>query len=427
MVHSAAAEGTHADGPYDGRVSFDPPGPPDRPFGDDDPGGDDPFRSMPIFGDLARMLSQQQGLGTWSAARQFALSIATEGKAEPNVDPMERIRIEQLARAAELQVATVTGLTIPAARDALVQPVTRTQWVDRTLEDHRPLFDLLSSSLSPDEQDEEPPSDPSDPMAFMAPLMKMVGPMMLGLTAGSMVGHLAQRCFGQYDLPIPRPEGNGILLVVTNLDEFGEAWSLPGDDLRLWVCLHEITHHAVLHVPHVRERLMALLEQYLGGFRAGGGELESQLGSLDPAQMGDPDAMAGLLGDPEVLLGAIRTPEQEAMLPELEALVAVVVGYVDHTMDQIGASLLSGYGQLTEALRRRRVEASGADRFVERLFGLELTQAQYDRGRSFVSGVVERAGNDGLARLWSVAEHLPTPAEVDAPGLWLARIDLPTD
>ncbi len=80
---------------------------------------------------------------------------------------------------------------------------------------------------------------------------------------------------------------------------------------------------------------------------------------------------------------------------------------------------------VTEAVRRRRVEADQSDRFVERLFGLELTQAQYDRGSRFVAGVVERAGAEGLARLWSEERYLPTPAEVDAPGLWLARIDLP--
>ena len=77
----------------------------------------------------------------------------------------------------------------------------------------------------------------------------------------------------------------------------------------------------------------------------------------------------------------------------------------------------------------RRCAAAGsrpreADRFVERLLGLELAQATYDRGAAFVAGVLERAGDDGLRRLWTDPDHLPTPAEVDAPGLWLARIDL---
>jgi uncharacterized protein (DUF2342 family) len=107
--------------------------------------------------------------------------------------------------------------------------------------------------------------------------------------------------------------------------------------------------------------------------------------------------------------------------------VAVVVGVVDHVMDTIGNGLLSDYAQLTEALRRRRVEASEADRFVERLLGLEMAQTSYERGRRFVDGVVERAGAEAVSRLWDEPRNLPTPAEVDAPGLWLARIDLPLD
>ena len=57
--------------------------------------------------------------------------------------------------------------------------------------------------------------------------------------------------------------------------------------------------------------------------------------------------------------------------------------------------------------------------------GLELDQTQFDRGAAFVKGVIERAGTEGLDRLFDDPEHLPTPSEVDAPGLWLARIDLP--
>ncbi len=41
------------------------------------------------------------------------------------------------------------------------------------------------------------------------------------------------------------------------------------------------------------------------------------------------------------------------------------------------------------------------------------------------SGVIDRAGEEGLTQLWTSADHLPTPSEVDAPGLWLERISLP--
>jgi putative hydrolase len=392
-----------------------------------DPGDDatpNPFQGMPIFGDLARML-QQQGAVSWDAARQFALSIATGGQSEANVDPLERIRIEQLARVAELQIANATGLDpAPGGRGLTILPVNRTVWTQRTLDAYRPLFEVLATSLSqaPAEPDAAP--DPSDPLGFMAPLMKMIGPMMLSLTAGSMVGHLAQRSFGQYDLPIPRSGPDELALVVANIEHFGDEWSLPADDLRLWVCLHEAAHHAVLGVPHVRARLDELLHRYLTGFEPDPGRLEDELGGLEDLD-GGPEAFQQLLGNPEVVLGAIQSPAQKAMLPQFEALVTVVVGYVDHVMDRIGPGLVTGYPMITEAVRRRRVESAASDRFVERLLGLELTQAAYDRGSSFVDGIHERAGSAGVARLWRSARELPTPAEVDAPGLWLARIDLP--
>ena len=404
--------------------------PPDFPLGPDRDPDDDPFRGVPLFGDLARMLNQQlgqPGFGPRDTARQFAVQVATGGQSESNVDPLVRIRLEELARVAELHVTQVTGLQVPTTGTALVEPVTRTRWVARTLDDHRELLEALSSSLATPPAESDEPTDPSDPFAMFAPLMELMGPMMVGLATGSMVGNLARRSFGQYDLPIPRPSGEPVLLVPTTIDEFASDWSLPADDVRLWVCIHELAHHAVLDVPHVRARLGHLLLAYASGFDPGAADLSDRLGSLDPEQLSDPSAMAGLLGSPDVILGALRSPAQDALVPDLEAVVAVVVGFVDHVMDTIGTGLFGDYAQLTEALRRRRVEASDADRFVERLLGLEMTQACYDRGRRFIDGVVERAGAEALARLWDEERNLPTPAEIDAPGLWLARIDLPLD
>jgi putative hydrolase len=384
---------------------------------------------MGFLGDLARMLSQQGP--SWDGARQLALGIATEGRSEPNIDPLERMRIEQIARVADLQVADVTGLpTAIGGRPLSVLPVNRVPWVDESLRAYRSLFERLAASLGAAQiLGPEPgalPDDAEDQLAgFLQQLMQSLQPMMASMTAGSMVGHLARRSFGSYDLPIPRPPGSELQLVVPNIDAFGDEWSLSPDDLRLWICVHEIAHHAVLSVPHVRERVDRLMQDYVGSFRADPGAFEGRLEALDPTE---PSSMAGLqqlFGDPEVLLGAIRSPEQEVLLPQLTTIVATVVGVVDHVLDVLGTRLINSYPMLTEALRRRRVEASEADRFVERMLGLELTQSTYDRGAAFVEGVVERAGDEGLRRLWESDRFLPTPAELDAPGLWLARIDLP--
>ena len=385
-----------------------------------------PF-GLPFLGDISGLLGGMSGDGAWRAARQLAFTMANEGTSEPNVDPSVRIEIEQLARVAELQVTQATGLS-PAGGDVRVTAVTRTQWADRALDAYRPLFERLTESLG--QQAGLPTDDEfggTDPAAAMfGQMMQMLGPMMLSMTAGSMVGHLARRSIGQYDLPVAR-SGDEIVIVPANLDAFGDDWSLDQRDLRLWVCIHEIAHHLGLGVPHIGGTIDTLMLEHAGAFRSDPSALEQRLGSLDlsnPAALGD---LQSTLNDPEVILGAIRSPEQDAIKARLAAVTALVVGLVDHVMDTVGDGLLSSYGQLTEALRRRRVEADPADRFVERMLGLELTQDQYDRGAAFVDGVVERAGVEGLHRIWEDERMLPTPNELDAPGLWLARIDLPLD
>jgi putative hydrolase len=251
---------------------------------------------------------------------------------------------------------------------------------------------------------------------------------MMGMAAGSMVGHLARASFGQYDLPIPRPSDAGLMVIVANLDEFAEQWTLPDDDLRLWVCLHELAHHTVLGVPHIGGRLRSLLEQHAAGFEPDPRALEERFGDLELGALGDETGGTGgldaLFGDPEALLGAVRSPAQQAILPELHGLVAVITGIVDHYVDETSRTLLGDAGRITEALRRRRVTEDQSTRFVQQLLGIELTADEVERGHAFVAGVIERAGAEGLQRLWEHEDRLPTPNEVDAPGLWLARIEI---
>ena len=387
----------------------------------------------PMLAELMRMM-QATGPISWDTAKQLAITVATQGVSESNVDPADRIAVEELARVADLHVQNATGLsTIVEGRSPSIAAVNRSTWATRTFDAYRPLLETLGDSIARVSRDSMPsPDELDDPsLAWLAPLMRALNPMLLGLTAGSMVGHLASRSLGTYDLPVPRRPSNEVMIVVPNLDAFGNDWSLPRDELRLWICVHELTHHAVLSLPHVHERITSLLQQHASAFTADHTALHDRLGDFDITGLlqgqgsESLDDFQRILGDPEVILGAVQSPAQRALLPQLEAVICAVVGYVDHTMDSIGAHLISSYNMLTEAVRRRRVEADASDRFVEKILGFNLTQRQYDRGRHFVDGIVERGGTDALARLWDDPQALPTPSEIDAPGLWLARIDLP--
>src|SRR3954447_24046902 len=133
---------------------------------------------------------QQQGPVSWDAARQLATSIATEGGSETNIDPLDRIKLEQLARVADLQVANASGLsTSPTGRGVTVAPVTRGHWIQQTLASHRSLLESLAGAISggPVAMPEPGDDDFDDPMSKMlGGIMQAFSPMMLGMTAGSM-------------------------------------------------------------------------------------------------------------------------------------------------------------------------------------------------------------------------------------------------
>ena len=387
---------------------------------------DNPFGGLPFLGDLGKIFNHQ-GPIAWDVARQFAYQIATDGVSETNVDPLHRIKLSEFARVAELQVANVTSLDIASSGQPIsVEVVTKAQWASATLDAYRPLLDRLAGRLA---QGGPPPEVSEADAQILDGLLKALNPMMMAMSAGSIAGHLATKAFGNYVLPIPRPDDR-ILIIADNVDAFAEEWSLPAEDVHLWVCVSELATHSVLSVGHVKAAFERLLNSYVDGFQADPRGFEDRLMDInisgdDPTEL--QEQLQCVLSDPENLLGALRSEAQNAVVPQLEALLAVVVGYVDFVVDKVGQGLLGSYTSLLEVVRRRRFTSSAGDKFVEKLFGVEITSELVDRGAAFVAGVVERAGEPALTRLWTDPNALPTPSEVEAPGLWLARIDLPID
>jgi len=389
---------------------------------------ENPFSGLPFFGDMAKAMSSQGPL-QWDVARQTAMMTALSGNStEPNVDPAARVGIEQLVPIADLHVRNHTGLdTAAAGKEPHVVVVNRSMWVHHTLESYKPLFNELATSLSgssvtPTDSLDTHEDDPM--MNMMASLNKMMAPAMMGMSVGTMVGQLALKSFGQYDLPLPREPHEQMLIVASNVDDFAHDWSIPVDDMRMWVLIHELTSHAVLASPHIRLAVNTAISSYIGGFSPNPNALMERLTNLD---LGTSDPMAMMqkfLTDPTIILGAVRSASQEVQAPSLDAMIAAIIGYIDHAVDTVSASLLGGSSQISEAVRRRRVEASPSDTFVEQLLGLRLTRQQVERGHAFAAGIVERAGQEGLAALFVAPGNLPTPNELDAPGLWLARLNI---
>jgi len=396
-------------------------------------GAGDPDNPMGgLLGDLMKVIGSGPGAGdSWfEAARTLAFGVATDGEQDETPDPLVRIAFEELARVAELHVAAATGVT-PASGGSGVsfETVGPGQWSFRVLEAYRPVLKAMVEA-----QQQGAAAVPSTDLSardieeggglggLIGQFALTLGPVFLGMQFGSAAGHLARRAFGQYALPLPWPESSTLLLVPGNVQRFADDWSLPLQEVQLWVCLRELTMHAVLTRPGVRSSLSTLLGDASAHAAAAQRNIVERLG--DSLNLGDQASLEEALGDPEALLADLISPEQRNISSALTALTTALGAYVDHVTGTIAETLTSSPGALREAWYRYRIEEGKGEQAFAGLFGLDVGQEEVDRGRAFVNGVIERAGDDALTRLLGEELDLPTPAEVEAPGLWLARIGL---
>ncbi len=391
--------------------------------------------------DLAQMMRmlQSEGPVNWEVATQVAGLVALGGEEhERPVEVADHEQLDELVRAAQTLVVSETGLT--ATFGAPLRTLGPKSWAELHLRGLRPVLEALATTLrrTMDEATEsgehEGPPEPGGERAAVSPfglpmgdeafagLMGMMAPLLLGVQAGSMVGYLAQHALGRYDLPLPTSDPPSLCFVVANLDRFEQEWSLDRADLRFTVALHEVVRAAERSVAWVQERLVTLAIEYVSAYEVDPAAFEEQFGDFDPA---DPSSLSSMAEHPEALLGAMQSPRQREILDRLQAFTSVLEGYADIVVERIGGRLVPSYARINEAMQRHRVERGEAERFIEGLLGLKLDRDRYEQGQTFCRGVVERAGAEGLNRLWERESMLPTPTELAAPGLWLARIELP--
>lgn len=357
----------------------------------------------------------------WDTTKQVAQWVALAGQQEAEIKRSDEEQLVELAHAAQMHVAQRTGLA--AGFKSPVHVIGRSEWVELNLVSLKPTLEQLASSLQPETAESGTTGLAAIANAF-GELQRAVGPVVAGMQAGVMVGYLAHHMLGQHDLSLPCSDEPRLAFLVPNMDAFQNSWSLKQDDFRFFLAIHEATHAAVMSLPWVRGRLVELVQEYVTHFQADPAFIQQHFGNINP---NDPASIQALAQDPNTLLGAMQSPIQRSVLKQIQDLTATVSGYADLMIEQIGSELIPTFGMVQEAMRRHRVDRGSADRFVGQLLGLELSREHYERGAAFAQGVVERSVLESLNRLWENDRMLPTSPELDAPGLWLARIELESD
>ena len=185
-------------------------------------------------------LFQSPGPVNWKLAHEVIGSVA----GSPDViDPQLADEYQELALAAELHAAPTPGVTV--ATGGQLHPVDRVTWATENEQSFRFLMEPLGERLSSMGGD----------AGTMAPMLQPLGPALLGLQVGTLVGLMSQTTLGQFDAGLPALDHDRRYLIVPNVEAFATSHGLDPQQVRLWAATREVVHHAVLATPWLRRRL----------------------------------------------------------------------------------------------------------------------------------------------------------------------------
>jgi coenzyme F420 biosynthesis associated uncharacterized protein len=246
----------------------------------------------------------------------------------------------------------------------------------------------------------------------------------LSAEVGLLLGYLARKVLGQYDLTLlgREPLGPGRLYYVEpNIKAAEHTLGLPRDEFRMWLALHETTHAFEFEAhPWLRDHFNAMLERYFGYLREDAVNLRSQ--GLSGLRLYIDRIRSGS-GESGSWLESLMNAEQRELFNQMQATMCIVEGYSNHVMNAVGRELLPNYTMISRRFEQRLQQRSQADRLLAKLTGLDVKMEQYRLGEQFIDRVARDRGHSFARRVWDGADYLPTMAEIRQPELWLARID----
>jgi coenzyme F420 biosynthesis associated uncharacterized protein len=310
---------------------------------------------------------------------------------------------------AEDLVADYTGLRAPGRASAEV--LDRAGWIAANLASMRRMLAPLTARMG--ERMNRSPIAP-------------VGRRIAGTEMGVLLGFLAQRVLGQYDLLVPEdPDADtaaadAVYYVGPNVLILEKRYAFPPRDFRRWIALHEVTHRAQFTgVPWLKGHFLELVER--------------SLTMVDPDPRRLVQAMARAADeirrgrnplDDGGLVGLLASPEQRGVLAEVQSLMSLLEGHGNSVMNALGRTHVDGQERMARILHARR-RARGFTGVVHKLLGIESKMRQYEVGEAFVAAVEREGGPRAIDAAWRGPEALPTADELMDAGSWLARVRTP--
>ena len=304
------------------------------------------------------------GVVDWAAVSEAAKAGTDPGSLDLTAADREGYAAD--VRDARDRIREVGGVAFDVPEKIALQ--NRHHWIDANVDTFQRLIEPMTEELD-------------QPLFPGASRVANTGSMSFSLA------FLARHVLGQYDPLLLAEADDGpdheLYFVHPNIERTAEELNVDFPRFRRWIAFHEVTHAAEFGAA-----------DWLPGY------LESRMR----------DTIT------ELSAGALN---REAF-SELDVAMTAVEGYAELLMDR---AFDAEYDDLRRKIDARRGGGGPVDQLIRRLLGLGLKRRQYERGAEFFTVVADAEGLDTAGKVWDRPENLPTDAELDDPGRWLARIE----
>lgn len=366
---------------------------------------------------LGQMLSQSSAGGSTGAgpvnydlAKQMALQrLSTTGL--PSAE--QASAVTESVHLAELWLDPVTALPSGVQNQAAWAP---RDWVERTLPTWQRLCDPVARQMA-SSWIEALPADAREAAGPLVAMVEQMGGLAFGSQLGTALAQLAGEVLTSTDIGLPLgPDGVAALLPEA-IDTFARGLEIKSSEVMVFLAAREAAHHRLFaHVPWLRQRLLATVEEFARGIRVDSEALEEMARQVDPSNA---ESMERLMKSG--LLEPQTSAEQQAALARLEALLALVEGWVDVAVADAVGERLPGADALQETLRRRRASGGPAEQTFATLVGLKLRPRKLRAAAEVWRELTEQRGVEGRDALWTHPDMLPTADDLEDPAGFVGR------
>ncbi|MEX1157415.1 MAG: zinc-dependent metalloprotease, partial [Thermomicrobiales bacterium] len=291
-----------------------------------------------------------EGMIDWERARSVAIAMNRDAALTIG----ERTRLDReyydLVQQTIPLVSAHSGVLLPRPLDE-IYAFDRVDWINANIVAFQHMFEPIERM--------DIFGNPNAPRAANV-LWSGLNRTVVSAELGFLLGYLARRVLGQYDLALlgrePIETSGKLYFVQPNIRNTERTLGIPSGQFRLWLALHETTHAFEFEAyPWVREHMNTMIQEYFTFLTE---DIEYLKRGLSGLKAFWERARNNVGSDSAGWIELVMSPEQRRLFGRMQATMAVVEGYSNYIMNAVGRDLMPDYTQIAQRFEQRQKQKS---------------------------------------------------------------------